>query len=84
MQSSSAGVFRIVEALNTIEASSLGRVHFARSPLDLQRREAALIRRVVADVACPTHRADAAVIGHHRWKCRCCIGRRGRNDAAAH
>ena len=47
--------FRIVEALDVVEHVGLGvvprSVHSARSPLGLQRREEALHRRVVPDVA---------------------------------
>jgi hypothetical protein len=60
--------FRIVEALDIIEHIGLGvvsrSVHSARSPLGLQRREEALYRCIVPDVAGTAHRRDAAVIGH--------------------
>jgi hypothetical protein len=57
--------FRIVEALDVVEHVGLGLiprpVHLARCSLGLQRREEALHRRIVPDVARTAHRTDDAV-----------------------
>jgi len=59
----------IVEAFDVIEhvlpcliARAVG---FARDPFGLQRREEALHRSVVPDIAGPAHRAGDAIVGHH-------------------
>src|SRR6266508_81502 len=58
--------FRIVEALDVIEYISprlvSGAVRFAPYALGLQRREEALQRCIVPDVARTAHRTDDAVI----------------------
>ena len=58
----------IVEAFDVIEhvlpcliARAVG---FARDPFGLQRREEALHRSVVPDIAGPAHRAGDAIVGH--------------------
>src|SRR5438132_13362669 len=60
--------FRIVEALDVVEYISSrlvsGAVRFASYALGLQRREEALHRGIVPDVARTAHRTDDAVIGH--------------------
>src|SRR6201982_3003980 len=60
--------FRIVEAFDVVEYISSrlvsGPVRFAPCALGLQRREEALHRGVVPDVARTAHRTDDAVVGH--------------------
>src|SRR5207302_10321087 len=64
----SVSAFRIVEALDVVEYISSrltsGPVRFAPCAIGLQRREDALHRGIVPDVARTAHRTDDAVIGH--------------------
>lgn len=57
---------RVVEPLDVVEyigaGGIAGAVDLASSPLGLQRREEALHRRAVSDVASPAHQADDSVI----------------------
>jgi hypothetical protein len=59
---------RVVEALDVVEHIRPGviprPVDLAGCPLGLQRREEALHRSIVPDVAGPAHRAGDAVVGH--------------------
>ena len=64
--------FRIVEAVDVVEHIGLGlvprSVDFTRRALGLERGEEALHRRIVADVARTTHRADHIVIRYQPLK----------------
>ena len=61
---------RILEPLDVIEHICFclvpGAMDFARGALGLQRREGALHRRVVPDIAGSAHAADGAANGRHR------------------
>ena len=58
----------IVEALNVVEHVGSGLVpcpvHLTRCPFGFERREEALHRGIVPDVAGAAHRADDIVVGH--------------------
>src|SRR4051794_622570 len=59
---------RIVEPLDIVEhirpGLVSGAIYFASGPLGLQRREEALHRRIVPDVAGSAHAADDAAVDH--------------------